>query len=103
MDTTQGVYPTISYGLLSVQCKYYLGYSQNAQLNVGLDAEQIRNAIQNKIFHNAQFLPKTWFNRKNCYMPMIDSQGEQYLYKEGQEIRSSKPYLNLFTNASVFY
>lgn len=103
IDTSGGTYANISHGLLSAQVKYHLGYSQNVQANVGIDAEQIRNAVQNKFIHDMRWIPKKWKKAKNCHIPMIDTNGDQYLYRENQKIRPTKPYLNVFTNANLFY
>ena len=103
MDTVRGVYTQYSHGLLSAQVKYNLGYSQNVQLNAGVDAEQVRNAVQNKVIHDMPFIPRKWNKAKNCYIPMLDSEGGQYLYRPGQRIKPPRLYLNLFSNASVFY
>jgi hypothetical protein len=103
MDTTKSEYPNYSHGLLSAQLKYHVGYSQTVQLNAGIDAEQIRNAIQNEFIHDMVFIPKKWNKARNCHIPMLDKNGNQYLYKDGQEIREPKAYLNFFTNAGVFY
>lgn len=102
MDTTGGVYPELSHGLLSAQVNYYAGHGQTAQLNAGIDAEQVRNAVQNRFMHDMVFLPKAW-RTKNCYIPMIDDKGHQFLYREGQSVRKPRLYLNAFTNAGVFY
>jgi len=59
--------------------------------------------LQNKFIHDMRFIPKKWNRSKNCHIPMIDDKGAQYLYKEGQEVRKPKMYLNLFSNANVFY
>lgn len=103
MDTSGGVYANTSHGLLSAQVKYYLGSSQNAQVNLGIDAEQVRNAVQNKFIHDMPLLPKKWHQSKNCHIPMLDENGNPYLYEENQKIRKAKPFLNAFTNANVFY
>ena len=103
MDTTGSIYPHTSHGLLSAQFKYNVGYAQNVQLNIGADAEQIRNVVQNKIIHDMRFLPKKWIKHQNCHIPMLDDKGEQYLYKEGQKIRPAKFYFNWFSNANLFY
>jgi hypothetical protein len=103
MDTTGSIYPHTSHGLLSAQFKYNVGYAQNIQLNIGADAEQIRNVVQNKIIHDMRFLPKKWIKHQNCHIPMLDDKGEQYLYKEGQKIRPAKFYFNWFSNANLFY
>lgn len=103
MDTLGAIYGNTSHGLLSAQIKYNLGYSQNAQLNVGLDAEQVRNAVQNKFIHDMGFIPKKWTKVRNCHIPMLDRTNNAYLYREDQKIRKAKIYLNAFTNANVFY
>ncbi|MDI1356211.1 MAG: polymorphic toxin type 23 domain-containing protein [bacterium] len=103
MDTTGGKYCKFSHGLLSAQFKYNLGYSQNVQATVGVDAEQVRNALQNHFLHDAPLLPEKLHRGKNCHIPMVDQEGQQFLYKEGQEPRKAKFLLNVYTNASVFY
>ncbi len=103
MDTVRGVYAGQSHGLLSAQFKYNIGLAQNLQANVGIDAEQVRNAVQNKLIHDLVFIPRRWVKPGNCHMPMIDSEGGQYLHKPGQRIRPIKPYWNVFSNANVFY
>jgi len=103
MDTVGGVYTTTSHGLLSAQMKYNTGYAQNIQANAGVDAEQVRNAVQNKFIHDMPFLPKKWHMGKNCHIPMLDEHGNAYLYAEDQKIRKAKLFLNAFSNANVFY
>jgi hypothetical protein len=103
MDTTNGVYTNYSHGMLSGQCKAVLNYGQNVQANLGIDAEQVRNFIQNRLIHDMPFLPRKWRNTKNCHIPMLDTAGNQYLYRPGQKIRPVKPYWNAFSGAGVFY
>ncbi len=64
MDTLGGKYTGYSHGLLSLQFKTYLDYGQTAQLNVGQDAEQVRDFVQNKMIHDQVFLPKKWRSTK---------------------------------------
>jgi hypothetical protein len=103
MDTTGGVYADRSHGLLTAQLKYHPGYSQVLQLNAGIDAEQVRNLVQNKLMHDLYFIPKVWQKTRNCHIPMLDQQGQPYLYEPGQEIRAPRLYLNAFTNPGLFY
>ncbi len=103
LNTEGGVYPTLSHGLLSAQIKYATDYGQYLQANVGIDAEQVRDAVQNKLIHDFIILPRKWYTPTNCHIPMIDENGNQYLYKEGQKIRKAKLYLNGFTNPAIFY
>jgi len=103
VDTTGGRYTNISHGLLSVQFKYNIGLSQNLQANIGVDAEQVRNTIQNKLIHDMPFIPKRWNKPKNCHIPMLDRDGNQYLYRPTQNIKRAVLYMNLFSNPNVFY
>lgn len=103
MDTTDGVYSNISHGLLSAQFKYDLGFGQCVQANIGVDAEQVRNAVQNKFIHDMKFIPKKWNKAKNCHIPMIDENGNQYLYQAESKVRKPELFMNLFTNPNIFY
>lgn len=96
MDTTGGVYPNYSHGLLSAQLKVVLPYSQFAQVNAGVDAEQVRDAIQNRFIHDV-------FRNKNAPIPMLDTYGLPYLYHKGQKIRPARFYYNAFLDPGVFY
>lgn len=103
MDTSGGHYTNISHGLLSAQFRYNMGLGQSLQANVGVDAEQVRNVVQNKIIHDLPFVPKKLIKPINCYIPMLDSCGHQYLYRPEQKIRSPRLFWNVFSNANVFY
>ena len=103
IDTTGGLYTNYSHGLLSAQIKFNLGYGQNAQLNLGVDAEQVRNAIQNRLIHDMIFIPRKWNKPINCHIPMLDEKGNQYLYRKEQKIKKPNFYWNTFSNASLFY
>ena len=95
INTEGGVHQNLSHGLLSAQIKYANYYGQYLQANAGIDAEQIRNTLQNKALHDV--LPK------NYHMPMIDTAGNQYLYRPTQKIRKAKLFLNGHTSPNIFY
>lgn len=103
MDTSGGKHSGYSHGIFALQVKAALPLYQNVQLSVGMDAEQIRNVVQNKAFHDMVMLPKKWRPKTNCHIPMIDSKGNPFLYQEGQIIKPARLYLNVFTNPSLFY
>ena len=103
MDTLGGTYTNFSHGLLFAQFKYNLGLAQIASASAGTDAEQVRNAIQNKVFHDQVFLPKAWRKYKNCHIPMLDSNNKVFLYQEGQKIKSPKPFISASLNESLLY
>ena len=103
MDTVGSIYPNYSHGLLSAQIKYNVAYSQNVQANIGMDAEQVRNVVQNKIIHDMRFLPKKWIKHTNCHIPMLDDKGNQYMYGADQKIKPAKFYFNMGCNEGLFY
>ena len=78
-------------------------FGQVAQANAGIDAEQVRNALQNRLFHDMVFLPRRWRQPKNCHISMLDTAGNPYLYRPGQHIKKTTPYWNVFTAPFVFY
>lgn len=96
MDTEGGLYTDFSHGLLTTELKYALPYGQNIQLGAGLDAEQVRHALQNQLLHHL-------FSRKNCYMPMLDRQGKAWIPGSAEPIRKSRLLLQGQVNAPVFY
>lgn len=103
MDTSGGKFTNYSHGILLAQFDYNLGYSQIGSLSAGVDAEQVRNALQNKLLHDQVFLPKAWRNYKNCHIPMLDKNGNLFLYSEGQQIRKPNLFINGALNQSVLY
>jgi hypothetical protein len=103
IDTTGGIYTNYSHGLLSAQFKMNIGAGQNFQANLGVDAEQVRNAVQNRLIHDMVIIPRKWFTPINCHIPMLDTAGHQYLYAPGQKVRKSELYWNVFSSHSVFY
>ncbi len=103
MDTTNGVYTNYSHGLLSGQFKMALDYGQNVQANAGIDAERVRNFVQNRLIHDVIAFPGKRHKPINCHIPMVDTAGNQYLYRPYQKIKRTTPYWNVFTGASNFY
>jgi len=99
----KAIYGNAMAGLLSVQIEQFLPYNQIARLNVGVDSEKIRHAIQNRLIHDQYFIPSKLVTRPQKHYPMLDKDGKQYTFKEGQSVRSASFYFNLGMNNSVFY
>jgi hypothetical protein len=53
--------------------------------------------------HDMYLWPAKWNTAKNPHVPMLDSEGKPYLYKEGQEVRKVKFYFNLGLNECGYY
>ena len=92
-----------SHGILCLQAQQYLVHGQNVQASAGIDAEQVRHVFQNKIIHDMAFLPARWVKSPSSHVPMLDAEGNMYLYQPGQKIRKPAPYFNLAANPGLFY
>ncbi len=103
LNTVNSTYGNISHGLLSGQIKFANDYGQYLQANAGIDAEQVRNAVQNKFIHDMPFIPKKLNKAQNLHIPMIDREGNQYLYRKDQKIRKPKLFLNGYSSPNIFY
>lgn len=103
LNQHNGVYSNMSHGLLSAQVKWANNYGQYLQANAGIDAEQVRNVVQNKIIHDMPLVPAKWNKSQNFHIPMIDTTGNQYLYRPEQKIKKAKLFLNGYTSPNIFY
>ena len=103
MDMSKTMYGLVATGLLSGQVLYASPHGQILQASIGMDAEQARNFFQNKLIHDLFFKPKNGEWRGGSHLPMIDTNGNMYLYRKNQKIRPAKLFLNLFSNPSLFY
>lgn len=103
LNAVGSTYGTLSHGLLSAQVKFANNYGQYLQANAGVDAEQVRNAVQNRFIHDMPFVPKRLNKAQNLHIPMIDQEGQQYLYRKDQQVRPAGLYLNAYTSPNVFY
>lgn len=103
LNTVNSTYGNKSHGLLSGQVKFTNDYGQYLQANLGVDAEQVRNAVQNRFIHDMPFIPKKLNKAQNLHIPMIDSAGNQYLYRKDQKIGKPKLLLNGYTSPNIFY
>ena len=92
-----------SHGILSLSATSQIGFGNQISAGIGYDHEKIRNAIQNRFMHDLWFWPSKWNKAKNRHIPMIDTQGNAYIYQEDQKIKQGKPYLDFGINSQPFY
>lgn len=67
----------IAYGSLMVN----LGYNQIAHLRLGVDSEQVRHTLQNRLIHDLIFLPAK-IERNTPHYPRLDKDGCPVFTKE---------------------
>ena len=99
----ESIYGNFSLGLLSMSLDQILPYQQVARINLGVDSEQVRHAVQNKALHDMPFYTDKMVKRQLMHIPMLQSDGTQYLFLEGQSVRPAQFYYNLGLNPGVFY
>ena len=98
-----GNYTQNSHGLISFQAQHITDHYQQLQGNIGIDSERVRHIVQNRLIHDMIFLPKSWRKKTNAHIPMLDDEGNQYLFEEGQTIKKATLYFNGFSNSGLFY
>lgn len=81
----------------------YVPLNQNIQMDIGIDAEQVRNFFQNKLIHDHYPIPVKLIKRSPCHYPMQAEGGGQYLYLEGQQIEKPQFFFNFGANQGLFY
>lgn len=90
------LYQEKSAGVLAIGIEQYLGFGQYLGATIGVDADQVRNAFQNLLIHDSFLLT-------DPHIPMIDTEGKQYLYEEGQKIRPAKLFFQIQGNNTALY
>lgn len=102
-DMTGSRFTNNSHGILAAQIIRLLPYHQQVSMNIGIDAEQVRHALQNRFIHDLPFIPKGWNPPRQPHIPMVADDGKPYLFQEGQLIRKARWWGNLNINAPYFY
>ena len=102
-DMTGARFAHNSHGILAAQIVRLLPYQQAVSANLGIDAEQVRHFIQNRLIHDLPFIPKKCNIRRQPHIPMVASDGQPYLFQHGQTIRPSRFWGNINLNAPYFY
>ncbi|MEL6589158.1 MAG: polymorphic toxin type 23 domain-containing protein [Bacteroidota bacterium] len=96
-------YGNCSVGTMSLRILRTLPLGQTSFIDLGIDAEQIRNLLQNRLVHDNPLLPINWGDFKNPHVPMLDENHESYLYREGQSIRRARLFFQAGLNQAALY
>jgi hypothetical protein len=102
-DLSETKFGKHSHGIFALQADYQLPYRQALGLRAGVDAEQVRHIIQNKILHDMPFLPRIFNKPDNPHFPMLDEEGKPYLFKEDQKIRKPVFFGDVSLNPTLTY
>ncbi len=102
-DLRDAPYGRFSHGIIAAQVSLALPFNQVAQFRGGIDAEQVRHLIQNRLIHDMWFFPEGWTTVRNPHYPMLDQAGLPYLGLPGQKIKPIKPFVQAALNPNLFY
>jgi len=102
-DITDCNYGRMSHGILSFGVTHDMGYGQTVGSYFGLDSEYIRDFVQNKVFHDLYFIPRFMNKAKNLHLPMKTENGANYLFEDGQKVRSDRFVWQFSLNPSSLY
>ena len=103
LDVSGSTYGRISHGTLAIGARYTMNYNQTASAEIGFDNERIRHFFQNKVIHDMPIFPIKWNKAQNPHYPMLQENGDPYLFKEGDKLRKTKFYFQTGLNQPIFY
>lgn len=94
-DMNNKRYADVSHGILAAQWQYAVPRAgallpRLVDAQIGIDAEQVRNFLQNRFIHDMPFVPKQWNKARNPHIPMLDANDKPYLYEAGQKVRPAR-------------
>lgn len=93
-------YGKTSHGVIYGGLTYSLPFGQACRFRIGIDSEQIRHSIQNRLIHDLIFLPSK-VQRNTPHYPRLDCDGCPVFYKN--DIRKNRLFLQLGANDTWSY
>lgn len=104
-DVTKCKYGNLSHGIAAINVRYMPEdwFGQNLYAAVGLDHEKIRHFFQNKLIHDMYFVPDKINPSQNLHYPMLDIDGEPYLFLKDQILKKPSIYAQLSANGHWLY
>jgi len=104
-DITKCKYGNFSNGIAAAGIIYLPedGFGQFLNFSIGLDHEKIRHFFQNKLIHDMYFMPDGINPSKNLHYPMLDVEGNAYLFTKEQILKKPKLYMQVGANGHWLY
>ncbi|MBL4624678.1 MAG: hypothetical protein JKY42_06015 [Flavobacteriales bacterium] len=103
VDDKNSKYADKSHGISAIEVRYKLRYEQVVSASLGVNSEWVRFIAQNWLIHDSYYIPTKWIKYPNLHIPMVANDGTQYLFKEGQKVKSTSVYFDLGMNSTLFY
>lgn len=104
-DVTKCKYGNFSHGIAAINVRFMPEdwFGQNFYAALGLDHEKIRHFFQNKLVHDMYFVPDKINPSQNLHYPMLDVDGEPYLFLKDQILKKPRLYAQLSANGHWLY
>lgn len=105
-DIQDAKFTNFSHGIVNLQINRLFEYGQIGQVNIGADWEYFRHFFQNWVIHDLLFLPQSWVEYLkigNPHIPILDTNGNPYLFKSNQMVKKGVFFGNIGLNPSLFY
>lgn len=102
-DISKAFYGKYSHGILSMQFQQVFPFGQVMKYDIGMDSEYVRHVLQNILIHDMYYLPNKINLAKHPHIPMLDKNGEQYLFLEGQRVKPVQFFGQFALNGTLFY
>jgi len=97
------LFSQFSHGVLALHVSHQFSIANEAIISIGNDSERVRHALQNRLIHDMCLLPKSMVKSDNPHIPMLDTDGNPYLFEKNKSVRKDKFYLQLGYNSLLLY
>jgi len=78
-------------------------FGQFFSISTGIDHEKIRHFFQNRVIHDMYFMPDGINPSRNLHYPMLDTEGNPFLFLKDQLLKKPSFYLQLGANTHELY
>ena len=104
-DVTKCKYGNYAHGIAALSVSYLPEdwFGQFFSFSMGIDHEKIRHFFQNRLIHDMYFVPDRINPSRNLHYPMLDTEGNPYLFLKDQLLKKPKLYLQIGANSHDLY
>jgi len=104
-DVTKCKYGNTAHGIAAAGVTYLPEdwFGQSFTFSLGVDHEKIRHFFQNRLIHDMYFMPDGINPSMNLHYPMLDVDGNAYLFLKDQMLKKATIYAQLAANGHWLY
>ncbi len=104
-DVTKCKYGHFAHGIGALSATYLPEdwFGQHFSMAIGIDHEKIRHFFQNRLIHDMYFMPDGINPSRNLHYPMLDQNGNPYLFLKDQILKRPEFYFQFGANTHNLY